>query len=104
MTIQNEPLHSADGAWTMYLNASYQVRRSQSIVSRGIRTYHVRSTRRTRCGGSHSVVVEAILVGRLGVALRNASISTELWAYDHNTDRPDVPQASSQSSKQSWWQ
>ena len=58
LTPQNEPLHSADPAWTTYLNASTQ----------------------------------GMLVGRLGAALRNASLPTQVWAYDHNTDRADVPQ------------
>ena len=58
ITLQNEPLHDADAAWSMYMDASYQ----------------------------------AILVNLLGPAIAQAGLSTELWAYDHNTDVPEYPQ------------
>ena len=58
ITLQNEPLHSADTAWTMHMDQSYQ----------------------------------AILATRLASALDTAKLDTEIWAYDHNTDKPEYPQ------------
>lgn len=36
---------------------------------------------------------QSLLANRLAPALAAAGLKTELWAYDHNTDRPDYPQA-----------
>ena len=58
VTPQNEPLHSADPAWTMSLDKTYQ----------------------------------ALLVKKLGAALRSAGEETAIWVFDHNTDHPEVPQ------------
>lgn len=59
MTMQNEPLHAADPAWTMYMDAKTQ----------------------------------AALAPKLAAAIRAAGLATEIWAYDHNTDHPEYPQA-----------
>ncbi|OIW33048.1 putative beta-1,6-glucanase Neg1 [Coniochaeta ligniaria NRRL 30616] len=47
--------------------------------------------------GMPSLVIEPAESGQLihdfvGPALRHAGLETEIWAYDHNTDRPDYPQ------------
>ena len=36
---------------------------------------------------------QSLLANRLAPALASAGLETELWAYDHNTDRPDYPQS-----------
>jgi glucosylceramidase len=58
MTMQNEPLHAADSAWTMYMDQTDQT----------------------------------VLVPVLQAAIKAAGLSTKIWAYDHNTDKPEFPQ------------
>ena len=35
---------------------------------------------------------QALLANKLGQALREAGLKTEIWAYDHNTDVPEFPE------------
>lgn len=70
LTPQNEPLHSSDPAWTTNINAGD----------------------------------EAVLINMLGPMLQEAAAGLKrgfihqsvtapgIWAYDHNTDRPDFPE------------
>merc|ERR1712217_140420 len=57
VTIQNEPLHSKDSAWTMYADEKQAVK----------------------------------YTNQLSPAITAAGLDTKIWAYDHNTDRPDYP-------------
>lgn len=52
----------------------------------------------TQDGGHMTMLQEkeeaaSVTRDHVGPALRAAGLDTEIWAYDHNTDRPDYPQA-----------
>ena len=57
VTPQNEPLHSDDTAWTMYMDAATQTDLVQKLFSE----------------------------------MKERGLETDVWIYDHNTDRPDFP-------------
>ena len=74
VTLQNEPLHSADEAWTMYMDASYQ-----GILA-------------NRLGAALAAEARADDGKRISTNDAVRAQTTAIWAYDHNTDHPEYPQ------------
>lgn len=62
---QNEPLHSSDPAWTMHMDAATQ--------------------------SSLACSLSAAISARHPLSPNSKLRSTQLWAYDHNTDVPEYP-------------
>jgi glucosylceramidase len=63
--VQNEPLHSSDSAWTMHMDAP-----TQSLLARSL---------------------SAAISASQPPSSESPPPTTQLWAYDHNTDVPEYP-------------